>query len=321
MSQEILGIHHITAIAGDPQRNLDFYAGLLGMRFVKRTVNFDAPDVYHFYYGDEIGTPGTLLTFFPFPDAAPGKRGSGEVSSVAFRLPAGTEEFWLRRLSGSGIQVRGPFKRFDEEIFSFEDPDGLQLEFVFVDSEPKTTVWKESPVPSEFAIRRIHGVTIGLASLSQTTALVGDTMGFQLSAERDSLSRYLIGQGARQAAVDFAFDPSLPPARISAGSVHHVAWRVPDDSVQRFWQSAIDKIGLNVTEIVDRRYFRSIYFREPGGVLFEIATDPPGMTVDEDRDQLGARLMLPPWLEMHRKRIERVLPPISVPAASGVPVP
>jgi glyoxalase family protein len=204
-------------------------------------------------------------------------------------------------------------------VIAFQDPDGLQLDFVFQDSESSATVWREGPVPAEFAIRRFHGVTMALAGLSETTALVGGTMGFQLTTERDSRSRYVVGQGASQAAVDFVLDPSMPPARISAGSVHHIAWRVADDSAQRSWQAGIARTGLNVTDIVDRQYFRSIYFREPGGVLFEIATDPPGMTVDEDREQLGTRLMLPPWLETHRKQIERALPPISVPAASVVP--
>jgi glyoxalase family protein len=317
-NSQISGIHHITALASDPQRNLDFYTDVLGLRLVKRTVNFDAPDVYHLYYGDEVGNPGTLLTFFPFPDAARGKRGTGEVSSVAFAAPLAARDYWIHRLSQHGINVQGPLEHFNEELIRFEDPDDLQLELVFGDLGMDSTVWKEGPVPAEFAIRRFRGVTVTLAQSKNTGALLTDTMGFRLSAEDGGQVRYVIGTGASQATLDVVVSASLPPARMSAGSVHHIAWRVADDAVQRLWQQKIAKGGLSVTEIIDRQYFHSIYYREPGGVLFEIATDLPGFTNDESKENLGTNLMLPPWLEPHRRRIEETLPSISVPATATV---
>jgi glyoxalase family protein len=317
MNNEISGIHHITALASDPQRNLDFYVNVLGLRLVKRTVNFDAPDVYHLYYGDEMGNPGTILTFFPFPNAAGGKRGIGEVSAVAFLVPAAARDYWIHRLSKHGIRFEGPFQRFNEEFVAFQDPDGLQLEFVFGGLVGTGSAWKGGPVPPEFAPQRFHGATIALSSLERTAALLTDTMGFQVSDENGSRIRYLTGNGASQAAVDIVIDASLPPARTSAGSVHHIAWRVTDEAAQRRWQQKIGEAGLSVTEVIDRQYFHSIYFREPGGVLFEIATDPPGFARDESKEELGTRLMLPPWLELYRTQIEQALPPISLPTVAA----
>jgi glyoxalase family protein len=315
----IPGIHHITALASDPQRNLDFYMKVLGLRLVKRTVNFDAPEVYHLYYGDEIGYPGTILTFFPFPDAARGKTGIGEISAVAFSVPRQGIDFWVGRLSRHGIHFEGPSRRFEEEFITFRDPDGLRIEFTFADGDGHETAWKESPVPPEFAAWRFHGVTLRLGRIDPTATLLTETMGFQLSGEREDRVRYTIGKEGDPAAVDILVDAQLPPARTSAGSVHHIAWRTSDDASQIAWQQKIAEAGLNVTEILDRKYFRSIYYREPGGVLFEIATDPPGFTRDEPKESLGTGLMLPPWLEPDREQIERVLPPIAVPASLVTP--
>jgi glyoxalase family protein len=312
--QDILGIHHITVLASDPQRNLDFYVKVLGLRLVKKTVNFDAPDVYHLYYGDEIGRPGTILTFFPFPDAARGKPGAGEVAAVAFSVPKRALEFWVERLSRHGIHFEGPSRRLEEEFIAFRDPDGLQIEFFFVDGDGRTTAWVESPVPPEFAAWRFHGVTLQLQKIDQTAALLTETMGFQLSGQRDDRVRYYIGKNSDRAAIDILVNAHLPFARTSAGSVHHIAWRTPDDLSQLTWQQKIAEAGLSVTEIIDRQYFRSIYYRGPGGILFEIATDPPGFTRDERTESLGMGLMLPPWLEPSRGRIERILPPISLPS-------
>jgi glyoxalase family protein len=310
----ILGIHHITILASDPQRNLDFYVKALGLRLVKRTVNFDVPDVYHLYYGDDIGRPGTILTFSPFPDPARGKRGAGEVAAVAFSVPRGGTDFWVERLSRHGIHFEGPSRRFEEEMITFRDPDGLQIEFVFVDGDGRATAWNESPVPPEFAAWKFHGATLWLDRIERTAALLTGTMGFRLSGEREDRVRYVIGKNDDRAAVDILVNANLPYARTSAGSVHHIAWRTPDDLSQLAWQQKIAEAGLNVTEIIDRRYFRSIYYREPGGILFEIATDPPGFTRDEPKESLGSKLMLPPWLEQDRGRIEQILPPISVPS-------
>ncbi len=310
--QDILGIHHITVLASDPQRNLDFYVKVLGLRLVKKTVNFDAPDVYHLYYGDEIGRPGTILTFFPFPDAARGKPGAGEVAAVAFSVPKRALEFWVERLSRHGIQFEGPSRRFEEEFIAFRDPDGLQIEFFFVDGDGRATAWEEGPVPPEFAAWRFHGVTLQLQKIDQTAALLTETMGFQLSEQRDDRVRYTVGTNSDRTAIDILVNAHLPFARTSAGSVHHIAWRTPDDLSQLAWQQKIAEAGLSVTEIIDRQYFRSIYYREPGGILFEIATDPPGFTRDERTESLGTGLMLPLWLEPSRVRIERILPPISL---------
>jgi len=316
MKNAISGIHHITALASDPQRNLDFYVRVLGLRMVKQTVNFDLPDVYHFYYGDEVGTPGTLLTFFPFPGAGRGKRGIGEVSSVAFSVPPAGREYWIGRLAQHGIPFDGPLERFDDELIAFHDPDGMQLELVFIESAESGQIWKDGPVPVEFALRRFHGVTLTLGILQPTASLLTDTMGFRILHPNGDLVRFLAGTGNGQAAVDICIRPTLPPARQSAGSVHHIAWRVPDDSTHRLWQKKIADTGLPVTEIVDRQYFHSIYYNEPGGVLFEIATDPPGFLIDESKGQLGTRLKLPPWLEPQRKLSEQLLPPVSLPGIS-----
>lgn len=308
----INGIHHITALASDPQRNADFYAGVLGLRLVKRTVNFDAPDVYHLYYGDEIGQPGTILTFFPFPDAVRGKHGVGEISSVAFQVPKGSLEFWVERLSRSGIHIDGPFKRFDEELIAFQDPDGMRVELVFSDAQSAYRHWSCSAVPAEFAIRKLHGATLQLGSRNETDRVLQEILKFRFAGQNGNRFRYMIGSNKNDAVVDLLIDPRLPPAQQSAGSVHHIAWRVADDAQQKDWRSKIVDAGLFPTEVLDRNYFHSIYFREPGEVLFEIATDLPGFAVDEPIDKLGTRLALPTWLEAERSKLERILPPIEL---------
>lgn len=306
----IHGIHHITALASDPQRNLDFYVGVLGLRLVKRTVNFDAPDVYHLYYGDEIGQPGTILTFFPFPNADRGKRGIGEISAVAFQVPQRALEFWVERLSRHGIHIDGPFKRFDDEYIAFQDPDGMIVELVFRDEQSEYRHWSDNPVPKEFAIRRLHGSTLMLGRREETDGILQNMLKFRFAGQNGNRFRYLIGPGASEVAVDLLVSADLPFARQSAGSVHHIAWRVPDNASQQQWRKEIADGGLQVTEILDRQYFQSIYFREPGGVLFEIATDSPGFAIDEHVEELGTQLKLPPWLEPERSKLERALPPI-----------
>jgi glyoxalase family protein len=308
----ITGIHHITALASDPQRNLDFYVDVLGLRLVKRTVNFDAPDVYHLYYGDEIGQPGTILTFFPFQDAVRGKHGVGEISSVAFRVPKDSLEFWVERLSRYGIHVDGPFRRFDDELIAFQDPDGMVVELVFSDSRSVYRHWSGSSIPAEFAIRRFHGATLQLGSRKETDDVFQKTLMFRFAGQNGNRFRYLIGHNESEAAIDLLIDPKLPHARQSAGSVHHIAWRVADGASQQQWRERLIGGGMHPTEILDRQYFQSVYFREPGGVLFEIATDSPGFAVDEQVEKLGAQLKLPPWLEPERLKLERMLPPIEL---------
>jgi glyoxalase family protein len=312
----VLGIHHVTALASDPQRNVDFYAGFLGLRLVKLTVNFDAPDVYHLYYGDETGRPGTILTFFPFPDAVRGQKGSGEVSAVAFSIPPGSAGHWTGRLGRKGVAFLGPGSRFGETVLSFEDPDGMVVELVEDPAAPGPG-WSGGPVEEDRAIRRLHGITMLHGSLAPTEAFLTGGMGFADAGSDGGRHRFLAGAGEDQARIDVVVDAPAPPARQSAGSVHHIAWRVKDDAEQREWQPRLRRAGAAPTQVMDRSYFHSIYFREPGGVLFEIATDPPGFLVDETVDTLGTGLKLPPWLEPQRELIQRNLPPLSLPDFSA----
>ena len=311
MPVAVKGIHHITALAGNPQVNLDFYTVVLGLRLVKKTVNFDAPDVYHLYYGDDTGAPGTILTFFPFPDAARGRRGTGEVSAVAFHAPALSTGFWASHLARHGVHFEGPLTRFGEECISFDDPDGLRLEIVFAEGGgPPQSVRERSGIPRECAIRRIAGVTMDLHDIGRTGDLLSGTLGIRKTGEEGDRSRFTAGGGPSAASIDIRIFPGSGRGTQSAGSVHHIAWRTPTGEEQEEWRSLLVDDGLSVTGVLDRQYFHSIYFREPGGVLFEIATDPPGFAVDESPAGLGSALKLPDWLEPERKRIERILPPL-----------
>jgi glyoxalase family protein len=307
----ITGIHHVTAIAGDPQRNLDFYAGTLGLRFVKRTVNFDDPGTYHFYFGDGDARPGSLLTFFPWPGAPRGRHGAGQATAVAFSILKDAMGFWVDRLKARGVALDGPRTRFGEESAGFQDPDGLRLELVANDDT--RVPWADGPVAPERAIRGIHSVTLTEEGFERTAALVERTLVFRRTRESAAHLRYELGAGGAGAVVNVESTPDLPRGRIAVGTVHHVAWRVAGDEEQEEWRKKIALAGLNVTPVIDRKYFHSIYFREPGGVLFEIATDGPGFAVDEPAADLGSRLVLPPWLEPQRTEIEVALPPLRVP--------
>jgi glyoxalase family protein len=317
MTMSISGIHHITSLASDAQQNLDFYAGFLGLRLVKQTVNFDAPDVYHLYYGDEIGRPGTILTFFPFPDAVRGKRGTGEASAVAFTVPSGSLDFWVPHLSRKGISFRGPDTRFGEKLISFEDPDGMTVELFEGGAGSDAPGWQGGPVEARYAIRRFHGITLTHRSAAATSEFLAESLGFIAGGAEGNRHRFFGGTGEDRSLIDVLEDSALPPARQSAGSVHHIAWRVKDDAEQLEWRRELRKKGAAPTQVMDRQYFNSIYFREPAGVLFEIATDPPGFSIDEPVDSLGSHLKLPPWLEPQRAVIERHLPPLEVPASAA----
>ncbi|MBI3667652.1 MAG: ring-cleaving dioxygenase [Acidobacteria bacterium] len=314
VSPQIPGIHHVTAIAGDPQQNLDFYTGLLGLRLVKRTVNFDDPYTYHLYYGDQLGRPGGILTFFPWPGAPRGRRGAGQLTATSFSVPAPALGYWMERLKSHGVAFEGPTRRFEEEVLTFGDRDGLQLELVAGSEADPRGPWKEGPVPADQAIRGFYGVTVSEEGYEQTAALLTATLGFRRAREAGNRFRYEAGSGGPGAVVDVLCLPAAPPGRVGVGTVHHVAWRASNDEEQKYWRGRIADLGFNVTPVLDRNYFRSIYFREPGGVLFEIATDPPGFTADEPPEQLGTRLKLPPWLEPHRAEIEQRLPPLHLPA-------
>ncbi|MBO0687863.1 MAG: ring-cleaving dioxygenase [Candidatus Dormibacteraeota bacterium] len=314
---EVPGIHHVTAICGDPQRNVDFYAGILGLRLVKKTVNFDDPTAYHLYYGDEVGTPGTILTFFAWPGARAGRAGVGQVSTTSFSVPEPSIARWAGHLRQSGVTVTGPDRRLGETFIGFEDPDGLQLELIGIAEEPDHAAagrpWAQGPLGTEHAIRRIRGVTLVEQGYEGTAALLTDVMGLRTAGNEDSRFRYVTAEAGRQASVDLLSQPEGAHGAVAVGTVHHVAFRSLDDEEQRRWRELLVARGLDVTPVIDRQYFHSIYFREPGGVLFEIATDPPGFLRDEPLEKLGQALELPPWLESFREQLGRALPPITVP--------
>jgi catechol 2,3-dioxygenase-like lactoylglutathione lyase family enzyme len=298
-----VGIHHITAITSDAQKNIDFYRGVLGLRLVKLTVNFDDPSSYHLYYGDELGRPGTALTFFAWPGAYRGRVGPPQATATAVAVPAAAIDFWAARLEKQSAE------RFGERVISFADPDGMPLEIVGA-AEPGGRPWATGPVPAENAIRGFHGVTISEEGYENTARLLTKTMGFTAAGSDRNRFRYRAAGGGLASVVDLLCVPSAPHGSLGAGVVHHVAFRTPDDRQQAAWHAEIAQLGLNVSPVMDRVYFHSIYFREPGGVLFEIATDGPGFTADETPQELGSKLRLPPWMEKYRTEIEGSLPPV-----------
>ncbi|MDP8983425.1 MAG: ring-cleaving dioxygenase [Acidobacteriota bacterium] len=299
--QPIPGIHHVTAIAGDPQRNIDFYTGTLGLRLVKLTVNYDDPGTYHLYYGDGIGRPGTILTFFPWRGVPQGRSGAGEATTVAFSIPANSLDYWKERLSAGE-----PQSRFNERYLQVADPDGMQVELVAAAEPDARPGWPEGAIPQEHAIRGIFGTALSVARLDRTKRLLGETMGFSETGRDGDRLRFEAGGGGPGGIVDLM--ESRQRGQQGAGSIHHIAWRTPDDQDQTAWRNHLVKAGMQVTPIIDRTYFHSIYYREPSGVLFEIATDPPGFAVDEPQESLGTRLVLPAWLEPQRNQLLRTLP-------------
>jgi len=313
MSAPLLGIHHVSAIASDPQANVDFYTGTLGLRLVKLTVNFDDPGSYHLYYGDASGRPGSLVTFFVWPGSHRGRQGPPQVTATAFSIPRGSMESWSHRLGEAGIEFARSTPYPGEESLSFADPDGLALELVEPAADDPRTAVGGGPVPLAHAIRGIHGITMSEEGYEATAALLGGPLGFRAAAAHGSRFRYECGDGGPGAIVDVLCMPAGRHGSPGAGVVHHVAWRAPDEASQREWRALLVKDGFNVSPVMERQYFRSIYFREPGGVLFEIATDSPGFAIDEEPTALGTALRLPPWLEALRPRIEKMLPPLRLP--------
>jgi glyoxalase family protein len=315
MNPSITGLHHVTAIASDPQRTLDFYVGLLGLRFVKRTVNFDDPTSYHFYFGDARGTPGTILTFFAWPGARRGIRGTGQIEAPAFAIPPNSVGYWLDRFKEHHVPAEKPPARFGEEVIRFADPDGLVIELIASISSAGFEPWADNTVPIEHSLRGFHGVSIALEGDDQTAKLLTETFGYRLVEQLNNRFRLAApSEAGAGRIVDLLCTPDGSPGRVAVGSVHHIAFRARDDAEQLVWRERLVDLGYNVTPVIDRTYFHSIYFREPGGVLFEIATDPPGFTLDESLDELGNQLRLPLWLEPTRSQIEEVLPAIKVPA-------
>jgi glyoxalase family protein len=310
------GIHHVTAIAGKPTRNLDFYARALGLRFVKKTVNFDDPGTYHFYYGDEAGSPGTILTFFPWEHASAGRGGLGLAQTTAFRVPAASIGYWTHRLIEKGVKHEALTKRFGEPVLSFFDPDGMSLALVGISGTAGEAAWSTSEIPAEHAIRGFHGVTLMLDAAAPTGAILTDVLGFTEAGREGPHVRYRANDGIG-GVVDIREARGFLAGRMGRGSVHHVAFRAAGDAEQaEMARKLVKSHGVHPTEQKDRQYFRSVYFREPGGVLFEIATEPPGFTLDEKVEELGMHLRLPPSMESARSQIEEILPPIQVPTKS-----
>jgi len=304
------GIHHVTAIAGNALRNLDFYTRTLGLRLVKKTVNFDDPGTYHFYYGDEAGRPGTILTFFPWAPAAAGRGRVGQTHQTAFRVPARSIGYWTHRFIENGVTYEPLEKRFGETVLAFTDPDGMSLALVGVPGAENEAGWSDGEVPAEHAIRGFHGVTLLLDSAAKTGAILTDVFGFKETGREGSTIRYRASDAAG-GIVDIYEAKGFLPGRLGRGSVHHIAFRAADDVEEaEMARKLVRDHGMHPTEQKDRNYFRSIYFREPGGVLFEIATDIPGFAVDEPLASLGQELKLPAFLEPHRKEIENVLPAV-----------
>jgi catechol 2,3-dioxygenase-like lactoylglutathione lyase family enzyme len=280
---------------------------------LKLTVNFDDPGSYHLYYGDEVGSPGTIMTFFSWPGAHRGTIGTGQTSVTSFSVPAASLGYWQERLQGGGVTVGQTGKRFDEEVLSFTDPDGLQLELVAAATPDTRPFWNEGPMPAEHAIRGFFNATLSEQSSQSTAKLLTQHMGFRLVGEEGDRLRYESGQGGPGSTVDVVSQHDAPRGSMGVGTVHHIAWRANNDEEQLVWQAEMARLGLNVSPVMDREYFNSIYYREPGGVLFEIATDAPGFAVDEPVDKLGSQLMLPPWFEAQREIIEAKVLPLRLP--------
>jgi glyoxalase family protein len=310
MRSPIVGLHHVTAFSSNPQRNLDFYTEVLGLRFVKRTVNFDDPGTYHFYFGDDAGSPGTIMTTFPGPRSARGSAGVGETTHVAFSVPLGSLDYWEARLTGLSVPVERTGKRFDEEVLMLADPDGMKIELVGTAEVAAAKVSRFADVPAEHSIRGFFGVTL-LEHKADKTAAALNMMGFFKVAEEGNRLRFSAAGDALGNHIDLVIDPSAKYGHFGAGSVHHIAFRASGDDAQAEWRAEIEKT-LQVTPVLDRDYFHSIYFREPGGVLFELATDNPGFATDETIDALGERLCLPAWLEGRRPEIEQRVMPIEL---------
>ncbi|MBA8822959.1 glyoxalase family protein [Saccharopolyspora lacisalsi] len=310
------GLHHVTAIAGDPQRNADFYLKTLGLRLVKSTVNFDDPGTYHLYYGDEAGRPGSLMTFFPFRGAPRGRQGTGQATTTSFSVPEHSIGWWYRHLESVGVEVGRIQNRDGEDVLTFRDPDGLVLSLVAHPQGDPRAPWDNGIVPAEHGIRGLHSVTLSVSREEATFGML-NKLGLNLVSEQENRFRFAAADGGPGSFVDVLVTPREPEGLVAAGTVHHVAWRAPDQPTQATWRAELAESGVRPTSILDRQYFRSVYFREPGGTLLEIATDDPGFTADEPLLELGRALKLPPWLEPSREQIAAGLPALNLPAENN----
>ena len=319
--RHVHGLHHVTAIAGTAQENLDFYSGTLGMRLVKKSVNQDDPGTYHLFYADGAGHPGTDLTFFPWETMAPSRPGHGLATEVALAVPAGTLGWWSERLAARGVAVAPIETRFGERALPLRDPHGLGV--ALVESAPGAgrdfTPWDDSPVPAGHQVRGLDGARLELRELPASGGFLASALGYRELGRDGDWVRWVVGDGASGSRLDLRARPDAPRGAWGTGSIHHLAFRVEDDRHQLEARVAAVEAGAHPTDVIDRFWFRSVYFKEPGGVLFELATDGPGFAVDEDPARLGETLVLPPWLEGRRRQIEDVLPPLAAPAGTSRP--
>lgn len=304
----IRGLHHVTAISGDAQKNLDFYTGVLGMRLVKRSVNQDAPDTYHLFYADDAGTPGTDLTFFPWPDLPPASPGHGLAVEVSLAVRPGTLEWWAERLARMRVDVAPVATRFGEHVLPFRDPHGMPVTLAETADDREFSPWAKGPVEPGRQIVGLHGVRLRVRETAPSAAFLEETLGFSNAGAEEGWIRFAVAGGGSGRHLDLREAPSEPRGRWGRGGIHHVAWRVDDEPAERALRETLAAAGRRPTEVIDRFWFRSVYFLEPGGALFELATDGPGFAVDEDPGALGESLVLPPWLEPQRRAIEARLP-------------
>ncbi|RYY30692.1 MAG: ring-cleaving dioxygenase [Sphingobacteriaceae bacterium] len=311
MANTIQGIHHITAIAGDAKRNYRFYTEVLGLRFVKKTVNFDDPETYHFYYGNEFGAPGTILTFFPWANVQPGRAGARQATQIGYSVPAGSLEFWQQHFKNHGVEQQKIAEKFGERFLAFTDPDGLQLELIESKITDNRTGWHTEAINENNALKGFYNVTITTNKIQPTADVLTKVFGYHLQQQSGNIYRFVTDEIATANTIDLVEVPGAITGHVAGGSVHHVAFRVSDETVLMEFRDKVEAAGLSITEKIDRNYFYSLYFREPGGVLFEIATDNPGFAIDEPVAELGTHLMLPAQYEKYREQLVKVLPQIN----------
>ena len=308
MKDKILGLHHITAIASNAKNNFEFYTNVLGLRIVKKTVNFDDPGTYHFYYGNEEGTPGTILTFFPWEGIGQGKTGVGQATEIGYSVPEGSLDFWIDRFKKLNVSFGEKDEKFGEIFLPFKDPDGLNISLIVPNKIDERKPWETSAIKTENAAKGIYNVTLTLKKIDATAKILTDIFGYRLLAQEGNRYRFITDAIENASIIDIVEKPEGIKGHNAAGTNHHIAFRVANEDIQMAFHEKISSSGLQITPKIDRDYFYSLYFREPGGVLFEIATDNPGFTVDEPLAELGSTLKLPKQYEQARAQIERALP-------------
>ena len=306
MQEKVLGLHHVTAIADEAQTNYNFYTKVLGLRLIKKTVNFDDPGTYHFYYGDEKGTPGTILTFFPWEGARPGEIGVGMATEISYNVPEGSFEFWMERFKRFNVKYETPVEQFGQQLLKFKDPDGLNLIFI-ENANDNRKPWESGDVTSQVATRGFHSVTLNVKSAPVSAWVLTDILGYEMTGKEGNRTRFITHAVDQANILDLTESPYKSPGIGSAGTTHHVAFRVKDENILMEMREKVLSRDYSITTKIDRNYFYSLYFREPGGILFEFATENPGFAIDEPVNELGTHLKLPPQYEVNRKEIEDML--------------